>query len=411
MEFKKTKKQLVVSLLAFTILFVNILVAPEVKAIEPEETKINELDIVYVKYTKDNANSEYTVDKAYELSAAHKAPEYIKEEKVVENYIFGGWFKAIDFNHDNWKEARENSIKSTEEIKGLDTVYAKFVPAYVLSMKAQNDTEKVDANGKGSTTMRIVSSVDSLEYYRVGFTIYVNNRDDQCEEPITKYVYETMSVGTKENGDYVEYTPKQVFGKASQYFIAWNYRNIPTAGYNKVIYVQPYWITYDGTKVIGLSKYLRVEDGRNGYINIPINLRSEEEGIAAAYMSLDYSDIAENYELLDVTKGRVFHEVQYDKNGNKIRNMVFGEIDSEKLVTSQGSSLVNMVFNSEDVTKDMSAFDLYACVRFKKKSNINPAEEIVIGENNFITFEVENEAVAGSDEITNTDFSAWPILY
>ena len=69
-----------------------------------------------------------------------------------EGYLFGGWYKD---------QEGTTVIKEASQVSEGETVYAKFVPAYVLSVKAQifSTTERT-TEGTGKTNVRLVSSLD-----------------------------------------------------------------------------------------------------------------------------------------------------------------------------------------------------------------------------------------------------------
>lgn len=129
-----------------------------------------------------------------------------------------------------------------------------WVPEQVLSVKAQLAAGTALTTAK--TSLRFITTVDSLRYQEIGFDITVaGKRTVNC--PGTK-VYQTI-VANSSLGR-VSYTP-QVFHPASTHFYAFTVSNIPTAAYSTDIRVSPYWITQDGTKAAGVVRTVRVEDG------------------------------------------------------------------------------------------------------------------------------------------------------
>lgn len=336
-------------------------------AVVPKTVEAAEGDVITVGEIKYVAMSKSTFEGHYNQSPK-TAPSYSDSE--VEGYIFGGWYT----------EAKNGAAIAEEDTVSTDTVYAKFVPAYVLSMKGQNGT----MDSSDNTTMRLVSSVDSLDYKVVGYDILIDNDEGRkITDAETTKVYNTLKVvGVKE-----PYTPSQVFGSSSKYFITWKIYNIPTTAEAQAtkVYVRPYWITKDGTKVNGLAKYLHVEDGINGYVNVPINLSTGED-VAAGVLTMDYSAIATDYELHAVEYGRVFDEMDYAPSGNTIK----------------------FVGNVSTISENEKADDLYACVRFKKKDS---GEAITIGKNSLLTFKVDGEDFCDNAENPCNGFDAWDVKY
>ena len=58
--------------------------------------------------------------------------------------------------------------------------------------------------------------------------------------------------------------PQEEFGPASNYFSVLKVNNITNDNCDNILYVRPYWKTLDGTRVEGVSKYIRVMDGYDG---------------------------------------------------------------------------------------------------------------------------------------------------
>ena len=85
------------------------------------------------------------------------APKPITEGK--ESYIFAGYFAE--------SSCETPVVKSTDMV-----VYKKFVPAEIMSVKAQ--VTKGTTSETVKTDMRLVTTVDSLNYKEVGFDVYFN---------------------------------------------------------------------------------------------------------------------------------------------------------------------------------------------------------------------------------------------
>ena len=91
-----------------------------------------------------------------------------------EGYIFGGWYK----------EDNENEPLSKNVVSGK--AYAKYVPEDVLSVLCQNSSgtgEKTE-----ETNVRLVTSIDSGLYNKIGFDIEIYGTKTK------KYNYETTKV-------------------------------------------------------------------------------------------------------------------------------------------------------------------------------------------------------------------------
>lgn len=167
------------------------------------------------------ADSNAAVVVEYSNATAGTAPA---DAADMDGYVFAGWFTGAD---------------CTKAFTGTNAkAYAKYVDKAVLTVKAQI---KNDAATAESTSMRFVTTVDSLNYKSVGFVI--NNVDKTLKTVYSNlYVVGDSSVMTK--------TPADVSNTSvSAYFAAFTVNNIPKDKYSAEFNVTPYWITLDGTRV------------------------------------------------------------------------------------------------------------------------------------------------------------------
>lgn len=176
-----------------------------------------------------------------------------------DGYIFAGWYQEVSC---------ENVYNS---LNGVTSAFAKFVPEEILSVKLQ-----LKANTKVSsltTNMRLVSSVDSLNYQEVGFEIYFNGATTPVMAKTSK-VYERIEASTKSGVEY-NYSPK-VIDIDSDYFVTATLINISNGNFNKNFYIRPYWKTLDGTTVYGVNRYVTVMNGiSTTNINVPVKVSAE----------------------------------------------------------------------------------------------------------------------------------------
>lgn len=174
-----------------------------------------------------------------------------------EEWLFAGWFED-----ENCEVAYESFPT------GATQAYAKFVPEKVLSVKLQL-TEGTDGDSD-KTNMRLVSSVDSLDYRKVGFKVYFNG----AEKPVDIYtskVYERIVASVESGVDY-NYSPK-VVDTDSEYFVTATLLNIKDSNFKKDFYIRPYWVTLDGTTVYGENRFITVEEGYDeSIINVPVKM-------------------------------------------------------------------------------------------------------------------------------------------
>ena len=298
-------------------------------------------------------------------SSKSKAP-------TIENCVFGGWYQKVG---DTYKPLTKGEAAEAE------TAYAKFVPAYVLSVKAQNEYGVTASTDK--TSVRIITSVDSKSYKAIGFEVYLANRiplykNEQNEPLETTRVYDGIIVQTGQE-DTKEKRASEIFGTASKYVGVWELTDIIKDNYEKIIYVRPYWITKDGTKVEGLAKYVHIEDDYNNYISVPVNLLNKDVAaqVAAGAVNVTYGNTT--LTLKEVEAGRMLPEMNATQSGNTIKMV--------------GNAITPGEYNSNET--------LYANIRFVKPS-ADVDFEMQIGQ--FCTW--------GEDDVANMDKTEkWDVKY
>ena len=298
---------------------------------------------------------------------------------VLPGYVFGGWYE----DDKGQKPLTEDRATDYERTSGR-RAYAKFVPAYVLSVKAQNKSGTSEAVDK--TNIRIVSSVDSKKYQNVGITLLLNNKNDKSPEPTTT-VYTGMEV--EKDGKIEVRTPKQIFGEASEFLTGWRIQNIAKGNYGKILYVRPYWTTMDGTKVEGLARYVHVEDGYKNLVSVPVNLMTDpltREGIAAGALKVICND--PRFEVYDV---------QAVENGRILANMDYHVVNG---------NTVKIVENVTGIGETATPDGIFANVRFRLKDG----ESYTCGNGTFLNFTVAEEDFRNWDEAT-VPMNAWDVRH
>jgi len=313
-------------------------------------------------------------------------------------YVFGGWYEATD-ETDGEGNAVYKALSDTEESaqakvadENIKTgICAKFVPAYVMSVKAQLDSATKGANDGKNAYIRVLSSVDSADYLRVGFDVWLNHWIDAKEyndgEPLeSTTVYDGLKVDTTDSEGNVTdtdiYYASQIFGTCAKYLNVWRLEDIIDDNDAFRIYVRPYWYTCDGTRVEGLAKYIHVEDGYNDYISVPVNLYQQEE-VAGGYLQMKYEP--EYFAVHDVEYAKLFEHVKHNSN-----------LDGE----------VKIVGNS---STDEEADNLFANVRFTL-TEAGKQEYSGIGSGKFFNFAIEDENFSNWDEEL-VGIDAWDAKY
>lgn len=281
-----------------------------------------------------------------------------------DGYLFGGWYK----------EAAED--KFYEESPTGGTAFAKFVPAYVLSVKAQNHSNTVRSeNNSATTTTRMVTAVDSDDYREVGFKIIKQNETSVRTEKITK-VYKYLSVVN----DQKEYTAENLFGKGALYCAALELNKIPESAWSQYTYILPYWITPDGTEVTGLPKYVRVDDGLDKCITMAVNLKNMDP-IAAGVVS-----------------------VSFDKSKLAYKEFFAGKVFQEMEVAAK-DGYVKCVGNVATIANNATEDDMYIAIRFDVTDT-----SYEVGKGNFLNFAMSEIDFANNSEGL-VDIDVWDVQY
>lgn len=258
----------------------------------------------------------------------------VSKDSQYADWMFAGWYKDMTC---------ETYVTDKQEETGEQ--YAKFVPKEVLSVLCQT---QVNTNENTDTTkMRIVSTVDTLNYREVGFRITVGN------STITrsiKTVYKNIKA--VEGGVPISYQPNAL-SEASTYFSTLTITNISNESFGSGILIEPYWKTVDGSIVYGVSRYARVEDGYLKIVNVPVRLY-DRAGVAGGYAEIKY----------DTSKFAYYGS----DNGT-----VFDNLD-----TYAENGVVKCVGDINDISKNAEAYGLYANLRFKvKDTDVNATFQVM----------------------------------
>ncbi len=308
------------------------------------------------------------------------APEV--ETDTDTGLLFGGWFQKGE--NDKYQPL------TAKPEEGLSNVYAKFVPSRVLSVKCQNSLETTSEST--SSSMKVISAVDSLNYQTLGFDMTVVLLDDngktysseiEIGKATSTKVYNKLLVGSE------ECSPKDLFGDEAEYISTTWVNNILKKDFQTIVCIKPYWVTLDGTRVEGLTKYAHIADAFTDdsgcrTINVPINLR-DTKAVAAGVVTLTSSD---KFEVDSIECGRVFGEMDF---------------------ADKGDGVVRLVGNLAEMTeaKQEAKNDIYANVRFKVR--VENKNDIVSGHNFTVTG--EDFANIAEEQFTSANYPVWDIAY
>lgn len=370
---KKWNKNLVTKLTA-GVLVIGMVLAGVIATPQNADAAVVADKVIYEPYKEEVIKANYwTADK--------------KIAPVKEGYVFGGWFEKVATSTENTETYISNSV--TEYYDPLTTVsgdaYAKFVPAQVLSVKAQNGVEEgmkeitkaEDISDSNPMWVRVMTAQDSKNYETIGFDIYLANKKKPVDNADGDEILESNKVFEKVYIGNTLTDVEDIFGDAAHYVSVWKLAKINYAGNaDKIIYVRPYWYTMDGTKAYGLAKYVHIEDDYLNYISVPVNLLGGEK-IAAGAVNMTYTgDTA--LEMVGFETGRIFADMSYNHTGSTIK----------------------MVGNTDKAVNEYNLDEtIYANLRFKEPATTTE-------------FNITKGEFCGWDEVIITDMKkVWDVRY
>lgn len=151
----------------------------------------------------------------------------------MDGYLYAGAFTE--------KECSKAS--AFDEENPSEKVYLRFVTDDLFTIMAQNSVGIKDSN---SGKMRIIASVDSLNYLEVGFFIDIEGLTSTTLSTSTVYSALVATSGSKK----IRYTPNMIADESS-YFFTMNIVGIPKSFHNARFTIRGYWKTLDGVTVYG----------------------------------------------------------------------------------------------------------------------------------------------------------------
>lgn len=302
--------------------------------------------------------------KTYKISDYWTESKDTRKAPVQDGYVFGGWYtKGEDGQHTPLiqEDLSDDTISNYDS-----TAYAKFVPAEVLSIKTQIGKSTDETTQKTITSMRILSTVDSKNYQGVGFEYRLATQNEGTTqnaitgEEITK-VYSQIKQSKYSS---TMYDPgKEFVSDVSKYFMAADVSEIGSRSFARIVYARPYWITMDGTKVMGLARNSRVEDKDTDkdYTSVGINLlpqlttEKQLAAVAAGKIQITYNE--DHYQVQSVDK------TVDNSEGGVGGKYIFDEM--EYRVDEMNGTII-FVGNAVTPNDNKLADGLFANIRFKK---------------------------------------------
>ena len=372
----------------------NTVLASEVTEVE-RTIKVDEKK-AYISVEYSGADANVYIEESGEIAVPATPSNYL-------TWIFAGWYE---------EDTCDTPVKKS--VGNLATCYAKFVPEKVLSVKCQ--TQEVE---DGKSNLRFVTSIDTTNYYRAGFEVSreysVTNEDGTTSTEVKTYKKETNNsfkriVASLDSKVKFEYSPKVIDTK-SESFVTYTIKNIPSEYYNTEFLVKPYWITLDGAKVYGVSRYVTVNDDENAVVNIPIKVEAKADG---TYSSADFavqkaskdSDGTESF--TDVTGATVRYRAnekyasiilsneeslksatKYQISGSRTATYVHRNLETEYTGSGTEDTSWYTVYDEESTTEYViaTAADLYGLANLSTNTTGN--KKLFAGKTIYVVSDIE----------------------
>ena len=279
---------------------------------------------------------------AYRQADGYTAPSY-------KNYFFAGWYTSERCALEDAVSADAVTIESGE-------VYAKFVPRYVLSTKAQISANLIngDLGDDAVGSIRFCTTVDTLQYSQVGFDIsYMKGSTNVAKTFASNQVYKELNA----IGD-ITYQPT-LFCNISQYFKACTIKNIGEDYYDVEFTVTPFWKTLDGTVVKGDTVVKTVNQGRSlvtvstVYVSDNGTDQAGYGTVARPYRTLNYAidAVADGGTVCITDSCTIDNENAWEAHGKKVTirgmqenaaSVLYGAAELPRLCINDGAYFTNM---------------------------------------------------------------------
>ena len=152
---------------------------------------------------------------------------------AVEGYLFAGWYESA---------SSETAMNATE-FAAAENAVAKFIPKAVLNVKWQ-----LGAGANGTANLRLISTVDSLQYQKVIFNVDVVGREKPFDPLESTTVYTGISGYV--DGNMQHYAPT-INSDCSKYFMTHVISGIPVEFHDAKFTVTASVVTKDGKLITG----------------------------------------------------------------------------------------------------------------------------------------------------------------
>ena len=222
---KKRNFNKIISMILCLALVLAMMVTPSISHAATEDELITQGLVVYELH---DDVEDYRVNKTYPVA------------DTAGDYVFAGWYY------------QDGTAYKPYSVTGADnaiTAYAKFVDAKVFGAKFQLTADTMNISKQ--TNIRLVTTVDSINYSSVGFNVTYNDITIPC---VSNNVYEEIMVYVADDGQPLAPT---VFSNASVLFATHTITDVPNSAFDNEWTIEPTWTTLDGTQVVAKASEVR----------------------------------------------------------------------------------------------------------------------------------------------------------
>ena len=290
-----------------------------------------------------------------------------------QEWLFAGWF-----TNSTCTTPVGSNVKTVE-----GEVYAKFVDADLSYIKCQV-TPGTDVDSE-QAHMRVISTVDSKYYSETGF--YITYKDRGAKKYPTDNVYRRLSA--TEDGMECGYSPI-AFNEDAEYLFALRLTGIGNANFDEAFYIQSYWETLDGTEVLGMSRYARVEDSYEKIVNVPVRLYASDVEVTTGSVSVTY----------DANQFSLYKTDEYPNGYDNGKGFTVTNVDS----TTTSGKLVVKGTADNGVAEGLI---VNLRLQLKKDATLESYTEFTVDGETFVNGET---SVTGLD-VPNVIFKNYPVAY
>lgn len=281
---RNVSRRIISCILTIALILTGIGVFPTISKASDDVEVVSAVGQTYVEYR--------TIDD-YIIEGARVAPKPTKPEYA--NWLFAGWYTGKSCSSSQF-------INYTKGLSGK--YYAKYVPEEVLSVKCQ--VKKNTTASTGTSAMRLLTTVDCLDYYRVGFIVEIDCLEKDSEGNWISWSKTTESrevyqkITATKDGVALSAAPSVFQFTSSKYFATVTVDNIPNEAFKNGIRVTPYWKTRDGAVVKGVARTVRVADSYESAVNVPVQLYSDATIASGNKVTVSYDSEMFTFEGMDL---------------------------------------------------------------------------------------------------------------